>query len=51
MPASREDSVYMAKLAEQAERYEDMVSSMKEVSFKLQLSVFEYINRLTYISS
>lgn len=29
---SREDLVYMAKLAEQAERYEDMVQSMKEVA-------------------
>lgn len=27
----REDHVYMAKLAEQAERYDDMVTSMKEV--------------------
>jgi len=30
--ASREDHVYMAKLAEQAERYDDMVASMKEVA-------------------
>ena len=30
---TRDDHVYMAKLAEQAERYEDMVSSMKEVSY------------------
>jgi len=29
---TRDDHVYMAKLAEQAERYEDMVSSMKEVA-------------------
>ena len=29
--AAREDHVYMAKLAEQAERYDDMVASMKEV--------------------
>jgi 14-3-3 protein epsilon len=29
--ADREDHVYMAKLAEQAERYDDMVTSMKEV--------------------
>lgn len=28
---SREDSIYFAKLAEQAERYEDMVMRMKEV--------------------
>ncbi|RKO96029.1 14-3-3 protein, partial [Caulochytrium protostelioides] len=29
---SREDQVYMAKLAEQAERYDEMVSYMKEVA-------------------
>jgi 14-3-3 protein epsilon len=28
---SREDKIYMAKLAEQAERYDDMVKNMKEV--------------------
>lgn len=28
---SREDKIYMAKLAEQAERYDDMVKHMKEV--------------------
>ncbi len=32
MPASREDSVYLAKLAEQAERYEEMVESIKAVA-------------------
>jgi 14-3-3 protein epsilon len=32
MPASREDSVYLAKLAEQAERYEEMVENMKDVA-------------------
>ena len=32
MPASREDSVYLAKLAEQAERYEEMVENMKAVA-------------------
>lgn len=30
--ASREDSVYMAKLAEQAERYDEMVTYMKDVA-------------------
>lgn len=30
--ADREDNVYMAKLAEQAERYDDMVASMKKVA-------------------
>jgi 14-3-3 protein epsilon len=28
---SREDNIYFAKLAEQAERYEDMVKRMKDV--------------------
>jgi len=28
MPASRDDDVYQAKLAEQAERYEEMVESI-----------------------
>jgi len=32
MSLSHEDNVYMAKLAEQAERYEDMVSHMKKVA-------------------
>jgi 14-3-3 protein epsilon len=32
MTASREDSVYLAKLAEQAERYEEMVENMKAVT-------------------
>ncbi|ANZ78030.1 Post-transcriptional level proteome regulator [Komagataella phaffii CBS 7435] len=39
---SREDSVYLAKLAEQAERYEEMVENMKTVaSSGLELSVEE----------
>ncbi|KAK9475530.1 14-3-3 protein [Dipodascopsis tothii] len=42
MPATREDSVYFAKLAEQAERYEEMVESMKAVaSSDEELSVEE----------
>jgi hypothetical protein len=32
MSTSREDSVYLAKLAEQAERYEEMVENMKTVA-------------------
>jgi len=32
MAADREDSVYQAKLAEQAERYDEMVESMKKVA-------------------
>jgi hypothetical protein len=35
---SREDTVYYAKLAEQAERYEDMVKHMKD----LGLVIFNY---------
>lgn len=29
---NREDSIYFARLAEQAERYEDMISYMKNVA-------------------
>ncbi len=29
---SREDNIYYARLAEQGERYEDMIRYMKEVS-------------------
>ena len=39
---SREDSVYNAKLAEQAERYDEMVSAMKTVAtMDVELSVEE----------
>ena len=31
-PSPREENVYMAKLAEQAERYEEMVEFMEKVS-------------------
>lgn len=42
MSLSREDSVYLAKLAEQAERYEEMVENMKAVASSGQeLSVEE----------
>ena len=42
MTVSREDSVYLAKLAEQAERYEEMVENMKAVASSGQeLSVEE----------
>ncbi|KAG9156076.1 hypothetical protein Leryth_020672 [Lithospermum erythrorhizon] len=43
-PTAREENVYMAKLAEQAERYEEMVSFMEKVSTSLtneELSVEE----------
>jgi len=40
--ASREDNVYYAKLAEQAERYEEMVDSMKQVAkLNIELTVEE----------
>lgn len=32
MPKTREDFIYFARLAEQGERYEDMIKYMKEVS-------------------
>ncbi|KAJ7654075.1 14-3-3 domain-containing protein, partial [Mycena polygramma] len=32
MPKSREDYVYLAKLAAQAERYEEMVKNMKHIA-------------------
>ncbi|KAF9354013.1 14-3-3 protein [Mortierella sp. AD094] len=39
---TRDNHVYLAKLAEQAERYEEMVKNMKEVAFaKTELSVEE----------
>lgn len=42
MPLSREENVYMAKLAEQAERYDEMVTSMKEVAkMDVELTVEE----------
>lgn len=42
MTADREDSVYQAKLAEQAERYDEMVESMKKVAKQgVELSVEE----------
>lgn len=42
MPTEMEDQVYMAKLAEQAERYDEMVQYMKEVAkLGVELSVEE----------
>ena len=43
-PTAREENVYMAKLAEQAERYEEMVEFMEKVSASVdneELSVEE----------
>ncbi|CAK9149055.1 unnamed protein product [Ilex paraguariensis] len=37
-PSAREENVYMAKLAEQAERYEEMVEFMEKVSGSLSIS-------------
>mmetsp|Transcript_52935 Transcript_52935/g.133146 ORF Transcript_52935/g.133146 Transcript_52935/m.133146 type:complete len:258 (+) Transcript_52935:162-935(+) len=40
--ANREDSVFMAKLSEQAERYDEMVQAMKQVArLKVELTVEE----------
>ncbi len=40
--ASREENVYMAKLAEQAERYDEMVQAMKNVAtLNVELTVEE----------
>ena len=42
MAEEREDCVYMAKLAEQAERYDEMVQSMKKVAqLNIELTVEE----------
>lgn len=47
MSTSREDSVYLAKLAEQAERYEEMVENMKAVSSSGQELSIEERNLLS----
>ncbi|KAJ7740879.1 14-3-3 protein [Mycena olivaceomarginata] len=47
MPDSREDSVYLAKLAEQAERYEEMVENMKRVASSDQELTVEERNLLS----
>lgn len=44
---TREDSVYLAKLAEQAERYEEMVESMKKVASSGQELTVEERNLLS----
>ena len=42
MSESREDFIYMAKLAEQAERYQDMVDAMKKIAvMDVELTVEE----------
>ncbi|TIA88134.1 hypothetical protein E3P99_02762 [Wallemia hederae] len=47
MSESREDHVYLAKLAEQAERYEEMVESMKKVASSDQELTVEERNLLS----
>jgi hypothetical protein len=47
MSESREDSVYLAKLAEQAERYEEMVENMKRVASSDQELTVEERNLLS----
>ncbi|KAG8705924.1 14-3-3 protein [Ceratobasidium sp. 395] len=47
MADSREDSVYLAKLAEQAERYEEMVENMKRVASSDQELTVEERNLLS----
>jgi 14-3-3 protein epsilon len=47
MSLSREDSVYLAKLAEQAERYEEMVENMKAVASSGQELSIEERNLLS----
>lgn len=47
MTQSREDSVYLAKLAEQAERYEEMVENMKRVASSNQELTVEERNLLS----
>jgi len=47
MTDARADSVYMAKLAEQAERYDEMVNSMKEVATSGQDLTVEERNLLS----
>ncbi|GAW00801.1 14-3-3 protein [Lentinula edodes] len=47
MPETREDSVYLAKLAEQAERYEEMVENMKRVASSDQELTVEERNLLS----
>ena len=39
MTMSREDTLYYAKLAEQAERYEDMVKYMKDIATVINLII------------
>ena len=44
MPKTREDFIYFARLAEQGERYEDMIKYMKEVSRVSATHRFRLIN-------
>merc|ERR1711974_369775 len=48
-PTTREENVYMAKLAEQAERYDEMVEAMKAVAkLHVELTVEENLLSVAY---
>jgi hypothetical protein len=49
--SSREDNIYYARLAEQGERYEDMIRYMKEVANVSALSIytFDYITKVAIL--
>ena len=44
---SREDNIYYARLAEQGERYEDMIRYMKQVS-NVSINKMDFLNLSTY---
>ncbi len=49
--ASREDNIYYARLAEQGERYEDMIRYMKEVcKVTIILSLYFTLFLLIFVS-
>ena len=43
--ASREDCIYFARLAEQGERYDDMIKNMKQVA-NVSIFVYKLLSRL-----
>ncbi len=43
---SREDNIYYARLAEQGERYEDMIRYMKNVAFVSTQKQSLYLSRI-----
>ncbi len=48
---SREDNIYYARLAEQGERYEDMIRYMKEVSKVSPACFFNHSSPITQKAS